>query len=300
VAGATRLDGRVVIVTGASAGIGVETARVLALMGAKVIMACRDLTKAALTKSAIDNETGKAELTHLMQLDLASLQSVKDFVAEFKKQYKALDILILNAGLVTANRSETADGFETMLGVNHYGHFALTLQLIDVIKAGTTKRIISVSSQAASGATLDFDDLQWKTRPWSLMQAYGQSKLANICFANELNEKLKGTGISVNSLHPGFIPTDLSRETRWVRIIQILVYPWTKNIPQGAATTIHAAIDNDAQLLQGGKYLVDCKIQDMYPEVTEDRQKKLWADSVAKTGCDYLDTSASASSATSQ
>jgi NAD(P)-dependent dehydrogenase (short-subunit alcohol dehydrogenase family) len=194
--------GRVAIVTGGGSGIGLEAARALAAKGASVTLAVRDVERGRRAASTI---SGVARVNHL---DLASLQSVRAFASTITGP---VDYLINNAGTMTGSRQTTEDGFEMQLGVNYLGHFALTNLLLDRI----TARVVTITSTAYARAAIEFDDLQWQTRPYRPFGAYGQSKLAGLLFAAELQRRLTATGSPVlaTAAHPGWAATGFTIDT---------------------------------------------------------------------------------------
>ncbi|NIB98848.1 oxidoreductase [Halobacterium sp. R2-5] len=202
--------GRNVVVTGANSGIGLEATRALAAHGAHVVMACRSVERGRDAKREIEAEYPGASLT-VRELDLADLDSVAAFADWYETTYDSLDVLANNAGVMAIPRSETADGFETQFGVNHLGHFALTGRLLDVLRqtSGRT-RVVTQSSMAHESGEIDFDDLQHESE-YDKWAAYGQSKLANVLFAYELDRRLRAADASVTSVacHPGFAATNL-------------------------------------------------------------------------------------------
>ena len=201
--------GRVAIVTGANSGLGLGTSIGLARKGATVILACRNAAKAQVALAEVKAKVPGAK-AELMALDLGRLQSVRDFAATFKARYDRLDLLINNAGLMAIPRSETPDGFETQFGVNHLGHFALTALLINLLLRTPNSRVVTVSSGMNAVGRMNFEDLMGKLH-YSRYGNYGQSKLANIVFANELQRRLAAAGASTisNSTHPGYVITNL-------------------------------------------------------------------------------------------
>ena len=199
------LTGKVVVITGANSGLGLECSKTLAAKGATVVMTARNTTKGEQARTEILARQPDARLD-LMQLDVGDLSSVRDFAEAFKKAYDRLDILLNNAGVMAIPRQETVDGFEQQLGVNHLGHFALTGLLLDVITATPGARIHSVSSSANYMGTIDFDDLMGE-KDYGRWKAYGQSKLANIFFTFELQKRLSAAGFDTlaNASHPGVV-----------------------------------------------------------------------------------------------
>ena len=199
------LSGKVVVVTGANSGLGLESSRAFAEHGATLVMTARNMEKGEQARSEIVAEYPDAKID-LMKLDMASLKSVRAFVKEFKAKYQRLDILLNNAGLMAIPRQLTEDGFEMQLGVNHLGHFALTGLLLDVIRKTPGARIHNVSSSANWNGSINFDDLMGE-ESYSRWGAYGQSKLANVFFTYELQKRLDAAGIDAvaNTSHPGLV-----------------------------------------------------------------------------------------------
>lgn len=286
------LAGRVAIVTGANTGIGKETARALAQKGARVVLACRS---AARGEDALRDlrEAPLAGTVELELLDLSSLASVRDFAGRFKGRTDRLDLLINNAGVMMPPASKTAEGFELQFGTNHLGHFALTGLLADLLLGTEGSRVVTVSSEAHKWGEINFDDLQWEARPYKKMAAYGQSKLANLIFAYELQRRLGAAGSGTRSLaaHPGWTGTDLQRNSSLFRFFNpiLAMRPW-----QGALPTLRAATDPAAA---GGVFFGPHGFMGMrgYPvPVTstpasrdEDIARRLWEISEALTGVSF-------------
>ncbi|MBL1214883.1 MAG: SDR family NAD(P)-dependent oxidoreductase [Ignavibacteriae bacterium] len=236
-------SGKIAIVTGSSSGIGYETAKVLAKKNAKVIIAVRNIEKGSKAKSKIISENSDAELD-VMKLDLADLDSVKSFVKDFKSKYTQLNLLINNAGVMIPPYSKTKDGFELQFGTNHLGHFALTLELLDLIEKTKDARIVNVSSGAHKYGKINFEDLNWEERDYKAWKAYGDSKIANLYFTKELAEKVADKNIQVTASHPGWTATELQRHSGFIEFLNnIFAMPQQ----QGALTTLRAAVDSDAK-----------------------------------------------------
>ncbi|HRW06154.1 MAG TPA: oxidoreductase, partial [Caldilineaceae bacterium] len=221
------LTGNVAIVTGANSGLGFETAKAFAGKGAQVVLACRDIEKAETAQSRIRAELPTAK-TAIMQLDLASLESVRQFADRFKATHDHLDILVNNAGVAALHYNTTAEGFELCVGVNHLGHFALTGLLIDALEKSTAARVVSVSSIGHRQGEMDFDNLTFQDgKDFSLAAAYGRSKLANLLFAYELQRRLvtAESGVTSVAAHPGLAQTDLGRSMiekwQWRLMLQL-------------------------------------------------------------------------------
>lgn len=233
--------GRVAIVTGSSSGIGLEAARLLAHKNCKVIIAVRNARKGQAAEDLIKSRNPEANVS-VRIIDLASLDSVKKFAQNFKKEFKRLDLLINNAGVMIPPYSKTADGFELQFGTNHLGHFALTGLLLDLLKATPGSRIINVSSAAHKYGNIDFGDLNWEKRTYKAWRAYGDSKIANLYFTYGLKERLEQAGIdiTVTAAHPGWTATDLQRHSG---LFEFLNRFFAMQPEQGALPTLRAAID---------------------------------------------------------
>lgn len=259
---AVDLSGRHAVVTGANTGIGFETARVLALRGASVTLACRDVEKAAVARDRIlrDHAGVGAGQVEISRLDLGDLAQVRSFAEAFLATDRSIDLLVNNAGVMLPSRRETRDGFEAHLGINHLGHFLLTNLLLERIRASAPARILNVSSDALHFATLGpgLDDLNWERRRYSGWRSYGDSKLMNVLFANELSRRLVADGVVAHALHPGIVQTELARDQPgWMLAIGLLAAPLSKSPAQGAATTLLMATDETLGR-EGGRYYADC------------------------------------------
>ncbi|CAL8249786.1 unnamed protein product [Boreogadus saida] len=275
-----RLDGRTVLITGANTGIGKETARDMARRGARVVMACRDLTRAERAAEEVRRATGNGNVV-IRHLDLASTYSVRTFAKEFLGSEERLDILINNAGIMMCPKWLTEDSFETQMAVNHLGHFLLTNLLLPKLRSSAPSRVVVVSSLAHETGKVDFDDLFFAKRPYSSMASYKQSKLANVLFSRELARRMKGTGVTAYSLHPGVIRTELGRHVEsWFPLLGVLLRAPSmllmKTPTQGAQTSIYCAVTPGLEKLSGG-YFSDCK-EKRAAEVARDNEvaKKLW------------------------
>lgn len=212
------LYGRVVVVTGATSGLGLATARALATANATVVIAARDPERAETVIQMLRTEVAGAQLSHL-QLDLADLGSVARAAAALHEMHPRVDILVNNAGVMNTPLRRTTDGFELQFGVNHLGHFAFTGQMIDMMADANDPRIVTVSSNAACLGQLRLDDPNWHTGRYNSIRAYGQSKLANQMFAIELHRRLRTARSPIASLaaHPGYAATDLSTKGNGLR-----------------------------------------------------------------------------------
>jgi len=252
------LTGKRAIVTGATSGLGVETARVLAARGAEVILAARDTDAAAMLADEIVAAGGQARAA---SLDLADLRSVEAFGAAYDGG--PLHLLINNAGIMACPLMRTAQGFEMQLGVNHVGHFHLTGLLLPALKAARGARVVAVASSGHHWSGFDFDDPNFERTDYDPLAAYGRSKTANALFALELDRRFRDDGVRAFSLMPGGIHTSLGRHmTDEIRSrlgidpAQASQYKW-KTIEQGSATTLWAALGRELDEA-GGLYLEDC------------------------------------------
>jgi len=258
------LAGKNALVTGANTGIGKETARVLALRGAHVTMACRSQEKAEAARADILSSSGgkiAPEKLGFLELDLNSLLHTRTAAEKFVSTKRPLHLLVNNAGIMIPMERRTEDGFEAHFGINHLAHFLLTLTLVDSLVLAQRSRVVCVSSAAMSAATLtsELQDLNWKDRKFSGMRSYGDSKLMNVMFARELTARYSRQGIFANALHPGVIGTDLARDQSPMFVaLGILAMPFMKSIERGAATSVYAATA-PAYDGRGGLYFSDCK-----------------------------------------
>jgi len=291
------LSGKRVLITGVSAGLGVETARAAATHGARVVGTARDLAKA---RQALAPHAGLA--IDVVECDLASLASVRGCADALKARGETFDVVIANAGVMNCPFGHTADGFETQFGTNHLGHFVLVNRLLPLVPDGG--RIVILSSAAHRAADVDLDDPGFETTEYDPLIAYGRSKTANMLFAVELDRRLQARGIRVTALHPGGIMTELMRHTspellqRMAAAAKAGMHParaaqiQVKTVPQGAATSVWAAFVAPAEAI-GGRFLEDCHVGEVENQayhgvrayaVDPARAKALWAKSEAMVG----------------
>ncbi len=235
----TDQTGRVAIVTGANSGIGFHAARHLAARGAEVVLACRTESKALKARDEIRAQHTGADV-EFMQLDLSDLASVKAFADEFLDRYDRLDLLVNNAGVMVPPYSKTKDGFELQFGTNHLGHFALDAHLIELVMATEGSRVVTVSSGAHKAGKIDFDDPNWEKRSYSAWRAYGQSKIANLYFALELDRRLRAAGSDTISTaaHPGWAATELQSNSAFAKFLNPI---FAQTPEQGSWPTLAAA-----------------------------------------------------------
>jgi retinol dehydrogenase 14 len=271
------MDEKVMLITGANSGMGKATAASLADTGARVVMLCRDKTRgeAALLEVLKQNETRKIDL---MLCNLADMKDIRRFTEEFKKKYNRLDVLVNNAGVITMDRRETVDGLELQFGVNHIGHFLMTLRLIDVILQTNNARIVVVGSGAHKSGKIHFDDYNL-TRGYNVVSAYGQAKLANLLFTKELASRLKGSDVTVNCAHPGAVATSMGvdRATGFGKTLTGMLRPFFQTPEQGAKTALFLALDQTVSKVTG-EYFYKCKkAKSSKTSHNEDLAKRLFA-----------------------
>ncbi|XP_054547348.1 retinol dehydrogenase 11 isoform X2 [Talpa occidentalis] len=252
-----QLPGKVAVITGANTGIGKETAKELAKRGARVYLACRDVQKGELVAKEIQIMTGNKQVL-VRKLDLADTKSIRAFAKEFLAEEKHLHILINNAGVMMCPYSKTADGFEMHIGVNHLGHFLLTHLLLDKLKESAPSRVVNLSSLAHHMGRIHFHNLHGE-KFYSSGLAYCHSKLANILFTQELARRLKGSGVTTYSVHPGTVHTELIRHSTLIRWMWRLFSFFIKTPQQGAQTTLHCAISEGLEGLSG-RHFSDCSL----------------------------------------
>ncbi|XP_039279514.1 retinol dehydrogenase 13 [Nilaparvata lugens] len=247
--------GKVVIVTGANTGIGQATALQLAQLNATVVMACRDSDKCELEREKIVMNT-KNKYVYCRKCDLASQDSIRQFVDRFNKEHTKLDILVNNAAVMNCPRTLTEDGIETQLGVNHMGHFLLTNLLLDKLKASAPSRIITLCDSVYHKGVINTEDLN-SDREYDGEKAYYQSKLANMLFTQKLSRDLQGSGVTVNSVDPGTVDTELLRHTSFGKsmismfFVKPLMWPFLKSPRQGGQAVVYAALDPNLQTVTG-------------------------------------------------
>jgi NAD(P)-dependent dehydrogenase (short-subunit alcohol dehydrogenase family) len=265
------LRGKRVLVTGVSAGLGVETARALAAHGATVIGAARDLSKAEAATQTVRTQAAQGGSLQLIALDLASLHSVRRCADGLLERGEAFDLIIANAGVMACPKGSTSDGFETQLGTNHLGHFVLVNRIVSLLRAGS--RLVNLSSAGHRYADVDLDDPNFERTPYAEFVAYGRSKTANVLFAVEFDRRHKSRGIRATAVHPGGIRTELSRHMAPGEVEKMIARlnesqpqgaaPFSfKSIAQGAATSLWAACVAEAATV-GGRYCEDCRVAEV-------------------------------------
>ncbi len=277
------MTGKVCIVTGANSGIGLETAAGLVQQGATAILACRDEAKAALAAKSIASRGGPGR-AEVMPLDLASQESIAGFAREYQRRFQRLDVLVNNAGVIPLTRQTTRDGFEMQFGVNHLGGFRLTLELLGLLKQSAPSRVVVVASVMHHRGKINFGDLHSEQR-YRWTTAYGQSKLANVMFTRALARRLEGSGVTVNSLHPGVVRTKISRD--FPAVLQPIAAPFMYLMlspAKGARTSVYLATSREVDGVSG-EYFNKCKpARSSSTSQDLEAQERLWEVSAQLTG----------------
>ena len=292
------LTGKVIIVTGGNSGLGYESVKAFAEKGAEVIMTSRSMEKGEAAKKTIGAVKGKIVV---MPLDLMDFASIKSFAADFSKKYNRLDVLLNNAGIMTTPYFLTKDGLEAQNGTNHFGHFALTGQLFELIKNTPNSRIVNVSSMAHKQGKMDFDNLLFENgKGYSPIKSYGRSKLANLLFTYELQRKMQASGIKSIAVaaHPGVSNTNLARylEDKLIfKILMPLMSPFIQEQDMGALPQIRASVDEN---VKGGEYYGPDGFNEMkgFPVLVKSNAashnledaRKLWEVSEKLTGVSFV------------
>lgn len=251
------LRGKVIAITGGNSGIGRAAAVDLARQGATVVITARDLAKGRDALAEITRRSG-SDAAALLPLDLASFDSIHGFADQLLDRFDRLDVLVNNAGGVLSEQRRTEEHFEATFGINHLGHFLLTQLLLDRLRADAPSRIVNVSSTAHRLGSMSFADPFFETRPYDGMQAYNQSKLANILFTLELARRLAGSGVTANALHPGIIASGFGSadDTRGLtRASLALLRPFLIGPERGARTTTYLAASPQVEGVTGGYFV---------------------------------------------
>ena len=279
------MTGRQVMVTGCTAGLGRAGAIKLAEMGADVSLVCRDRSKGEALRREIERRT-RRDCASLLVGDLGSQKDIRAIAEAYLATDRPLHVLFNNAGVIMQRKTETLDGVETTFGVNHIGYFLLTLLLVERLQASAPARIVNTASDAhkSSGGRLDFNNLRAEKK-FSIMRAYGSSKLANILFTRELSRRLEGHGITVNAFHPGMVGSDFSKNNGLLaRIVMNLLRPVSRSPLKGAETGIYLCASPEVEG-KTGRYYYNCKEHQPAEQATNDEDaRRLWELSEGWTG----------------
>jgi NAD(P)-dependent dehydrogenase (short-subunit alcohol dehydrogenase family) len=275
------LSGRRALVTGASGGLGAETARVLALRGAAVTLTTRDAAKGEAVAAEIRASTGN-DAVDVMSLELMDPASVRAFAKDYLARHPELQILVNNAGVMACPLARSREGYESQFATNHLGHFLLTGLLVPALRAGAPARVVNVSSRGHRFSPVVFEDLHYERRPYDKWEAYGQAKTANVLFSVALDRRLAPLGVRAHALHPGAIMTELGRHLSPEDIQELMSrvpggkgMEW-KTVPCGAATSVWAATAPELEG-RGGLYLEDCRVSALRSSPEAETGYEPWA-----------------------
>ena len=270
------MNAKVCIVTGGNSGIGKETALGLARMGATVVLVVRDQERGKKAKAEIVSQSGNKSV-NVMLCDLSSMSSIRRFAGEFKLKYGRLDVLINNAGAVFNKREVTPEGFERTLAVNYLVSFLLTHELLGLLKARVPSKIINLSSGLAKNGKIDLDDLQ-SERNYAGMKVYSKAKLMVMMFTYQLARRLEGTGVTVNVLMPGFVATNLGKNSGSLRssIMFKMVRPMQISPKNGAETSVYLASSDEIKNTTGMCFAKKKETTTCPISYDEELQERLW------------------------
>jgi retinol dehydrogenase 14 len=282
------MAGKVCVVTGSNSGIGKETALALAEMGATVVMVVRNQERGQKALDEIISETGNRSVD-LMICDMSSMASIHSFAADLKKKYNFLNVLINNAGAEFVKRRVTSEGFEQTFAVDYLAPFLLTHELLDLLKAGAPSRIINVSSGLAKNGKVDFDDLQ-NQRNYKGMQAYSNAKLMLMMFTYTLSRRLAGTKVTANVLMPGFVATNLGKNSGSLKseIMFAMVRPMQINAKKGAETSVFLASSDEVTEVTGKCFAKKKETATCPESLDANTQERLWSETTKILEVDWL------------
>jgi retinol dehydrogenase 12 len=269
------MNGKTVLITGASAGVGLHSAIGLAKLGAEVVMVGRDEGRTAQAVELVKSQTGNQAISYLLA-DLSSLNDIRKLAQEFKSKYNKLDVLLNNAGAIHFWRQVSVDGHEMTLALNHLNYFLLTDLLLDMVKAGPSGRIVNVSSRAHYRGHVNFDNLQ-SQHGYNGMRVYSMSKLMNVLFTYELTRRLQGTNVTANCLHPGFVASNFAGNNGWLVRFGMQFMSGRISVEEGSKCSIYLASSPEVQGLSGKYFNYDMKEQRSSDEsYGEAEAKRLW------------------------
>jgi NAD(P)-dependent dehydrogenase (short-subunit alcohol dehydrogenase family) len=279
------MQGKTVLVTGGTGGIGRATAEALAGLGARVAIVGRDRARAVRAAEEIGGSVGRDDAVDAFAADLSAQSEVRRLAEEVLAAYPRLDVLVNNVGGYWAHRHVTADGLEHTFALNHLAPFLLTHELQELLVASAPARVVTVSSGAQAMGRIDLDDLQGE-RSYNGQRAYNQSKLANVMFTYELARRLQGTGVTANVLHPGVVRTGFGQEDsgRWMRLMLPVVRPFMKAPGRGAETPVFLASSPGVEGVSGRYFADSAPKRSSDRSYDEEAARRLWAVSAELTG----------------
>jgi NAD(P)-dependent dehydrogenase (short-subunit alcohol dehydrogenase family) len=272
------VNGKTVLITGASAGVGLHSAIGLAKLGAEVVMVGRDEARTIHAVELVKSQTGNQAISYLLA-DLSSLNDIRRLAQDFRDKYKKLDVLLNNAGALFFTRKKSLDGYEMTLALNHLNYFLLTNLLLDMLKTTPAGRIVNVSSRAHYRGHINFDDLQ-SQRGYNAMRAYSMSKLMNVLFTYELARRLQDTNVTANCLHPGFVASNFAVNNGWWVRLGMAFMSGRISMEEGAKCSIYLASSPEVQGASGKYFNYDLKeMRSSDESYDEDIAKRLWNES---------------------
>ena len=269
------LYNKTILITGASTGIGLQSAIGLAKLGANIVMVGRDETRTSKAVEFVKSQTGNQSISYLLA-DLSSLQEVRRLAGEFREKYNKLDVLLNNAGAIFLRRKISVDGYEMTLALNHLNYFLLTDLLLDMLKSAPSARIVNVASRAHYRGHVNFDDLQ-SQHGYNGMRVYSMSKLMNVLFTYELARRLQGTNVTANCLHPGFVASNFAGNNGWFVRFGMSFMSGRISVEDGAKCSIHLASSPEVEGVSGKYFNYDLKETRSSDESYDlDIAKRLW------------------------
>jgi len=272
------MNNKTILITGATAGIGLQSAIGLAELGAKVVMVGRDEKRTAQAVDLVKSQTGNQAVSYLLA-DLSSLGEVRKLAGEFKEKYNKLDVLLNNAGAIFLWRKVSVEGYEMTLALNHLNYFLLTDLLLDMIKTSPSGRVVNVASNAHYRGHIDFDDLQSRHR-YNGMRTYSMSKLMNVLYTYELARRLQGTNVTANCLHPGFVASHFAWNNGWIVRLGISLMAGRISVKEGARCPIYLASSPDVEGVSGKYFNFDLQERRSSSEsYDQNMAKSLWEES---------------------
>jgi len=280
----SHMKGKICMVTGATSGVGLATAKELAGQGATVIITARNAEKGESTVARLKREAANESVEFLLA-DLSIQAQIRDLAQEFQNRYSRLDVLVNNAGAIFLKRQLSVEGIELTFATNYVNYFLLTNLLLDTLKTSTPSRIVNVSSDMQKNAKINFDDLQAELK-YSSFGAYGQSKLAIILFTYELARRLEGTQVTANAVHPGFAASNIGKNNGWLgKIVVPMLRPFAMSSTKAAETSIYLASSPEVEGITGKYFMKKNKAVPSSP-ITYDEAaaRRLWEISAQITG----------------